>query len=148
MRCFTLLPTVFLITALLVPLTGSAEPQPDAENPSLGPRELAVIVNDADPLSRRIGEYYRVSRKIPIENVIHIAFPPRRDQIPPWEFERLKRMVDAQTPRHVQAFVLTWTSPYRVGCMSITTAFAAGFDPAFCAQGCARTLISPYFNST
>ncbi|MCP4042697.1 MAG: TIGR03790 family protein, partial [Gammaproteobacteria bacterium] len=48
----------------------------------------------------------------------------------------------------VQAFVLTWTSPYRVGCMSITTAFAAGFDPAFCAQGCARTLISPYFNST
>jgi uncharacterized protein (TIGR03790 family) len=31
--------------------------------------------------------------------------------------------------------------------MSITTAFAAGFDPSFCAKGCVATRQSPYFNS-
>jgi uncharacterized protein (TIGR03790 family) len=31
--------------------------------------------------------------------------------------------------------------------MSITSAFAFGFDPAFCAEGCKPTRPSPYFNS-
>jgi uncharacterized protein (TIGR03790 family) len=31
--------------------------------------------------------------------------------------------------------------------MSITTAFSAGFDQSFCAQGCKKTKKSPYFNS-
>lgn len=32
--------------------------------------------------------------------------------------------------------------------MSITTAFAAGFDSSFCAKGCQPTQASPYFNSS
>src|SRR5262249_43560260 len=31
--------------------------------------------------------------------------------------------------------------------MSITTAFAAGYNPAFCSTGCKPTQLSPYFNS-
>ncbi len=63
------------------------------------------------------------------------------------EFLRIKAAVDAMTPPRVQAYALTWTEPYRVGCMSITTAFAVGYDKSFCADGCAPTRMSPYFNS-
>jgi uncharacterized protein (TIGR03790 family) len=59
----------------------------------------------------------------------------------------VKARVDSQTLPHVQAYALTWAAPYRVGCMSITAAFAFGFDPAFCANGCVATRPSPYFNS-
>ncbi len=59
----------------------------------------------------------------------------------------LKKQVDEQTPKHVQALALTWIQPFRVDCMSITTAFAAGFDNAFCAKGCLTTRKSPYFAS-
>src|ERR1019366_6157537 len=31
--------------------------------------------------------------------------------------------------------------------MSITSAFAFGFDRAYCAEGCAATRLSPYFDS-
>jgi len=55
--------------------------------------------------------------------------------------------VEAALPSGVQALALAWTRPYRVACMSVTTAFAFGFDPAFCAEGCRRTRPSPYFDS-
>jgi len=63
------------------------------------------------------------------------------------DFERVKSQVDAATPAGVQAFALAWLRPYRVDCMSITTAFAAGFDRAYCGEGCAGTRLSPYFGS-
>jgi len=63
------------------------------------------------------------------------------------EFKRVYQQVIEQTPASAQAYALTWTVPYRVGCMSITTAFAAGYDPAFCAAGCKATKASPWFNS-
>ncbi|MDA8384164.1 MAG: TIGR03790 family protein [Betaproteobacteria bacterium] len=113
----------------------------------LTPQELAVIVNDADPLSVRIGRYYAKVRRIPPRNVIHVRFPPGEAVMPPAQFIALKAWVDAHTPRDVQAFALTWTLPYRVGCMSITTAFAAGYDRRFCATGCKPTRFDPYFRS-
>jgi uncharacterized protein (TIGR03790 family) len=48
----------------------------------------------------------------------------------------------------VQAYALTWVTPYRVECMSITSAFAFGFDRAYCAEGCAVTPLSSYFDSS
>ncbi len=114
---------------------------------ALGPGELAVIVNDADPLSRRIGAYYARWRRIPADNVIHIRFPPGRPVMSPHEFRALRAVVEAITPKRVQAYALTWAAPYRVGCMSITTAFAAGYDPLFCAAGCRPTRFNPYFDS-
>ncbi|MEQ1531138.1 MAG: TIGR03790 family protein, partial [Methylococcales bacterium] len=64
------------------------------------------------------------------------------------QFAKLKQQVDEHIPKHVQAQVLTWLQPFRVECMSITTAFAVGFDEAFCAKGCQETRRSPYFAST
>ena len=63
------------------------------------------------------------------------------------EFDKIKKQVDKQTPTHVQGYVLTWLLPFQMDCMSITTAFAAGFHKAFCATECKETRHNPYFNS-
>lgn len=120
-----------------------------AENPtdSLKARHIAVIVNAADPLSTQVANYYKKRRSIPAKNIIHVNFPPGRLTMSRAEFQRIKLLVDRATPAQVQAYVLTWTKPYRVDCMSITTAFAAGFDEAYCSKACAPTKPSPYFNS-
>ena len=62
---------------------------------------------------------------------------------------RVKEVLDARLGPEVQALALAWTAPFRVECMSVTAAFALGFDPAsYCAEGCVTTKPSPYFNST
>ena len=113
----------------------------------LGANELAVIINESDPLSATLGEYYVAKRKIPRKNVIKINFPPGNKVMSKEAFSVIKKQVDEKTPYHVQAFALTWVAPFRVDCMSITTAFAMGFDPEFCARGCKPTRANPYFNS-
>lgn len=110
-------------------------------------KDLAVIVNEADPLSLRIAEYYRQKRGIPRNQIITVRFDPKTQVLTSQQFDKIKGKVDAETPAHVQAFVLTWLQPFRVDCMSLTTAFAAGYDKAFCAKGCLNTRKSPYFAS-
>ncbi|MEA5512357.1 TIGR03790 family protein [Crocosphaera sp. UHCC 0190] len=109
--------------------------------------EIAIIVNHADPLSVKIAEYYRKKRKIPQEYVIEVIFDPNVSTLSPQEFQRLKTEVDLLTPPDAQGYALTWDSPYRVGCMSMTSAFALGFDTRYCAKGCQPTQANPYFNS-
>jgi uncharacterized protein (TIGR03790 family) len=116
--------------------------------PALGAENLGVIVNDDDPASVAVAAYYMEKRGIPAANLIHVRFQPGRATMPRAEFINLKRRLDRKTPKHIQAYVLTWTQPWRVDCMSITAAFAFGFDPAFCADGCKPTHESPYFNSS
>lgn len=108
-------------------------------------QELGVIVNDDDPLSVQIGAYYQKARRIPEENMIHIRFQPHNN-LTPKKFTRLKAEVDAATPTDVQAYALTWVSPWKVGCMSVTSAFTFGYDEAYCARGCKTTKTSTYFN--
>ena len=110
-------------------------------------RQLAVIVNTRDPLSIQIGDYYAERRHISFQNMIRVSFTPIEATLTRARFELIKTQVDSQTLPHVQAYALAWAAPYRVECMSITSAFAFGFDPAFCAEGCKPTRPSPYFNS-
>jgi len=109
--------------------------------------QLAVIVNTWDPVSVEIGKYYAAQRGILFQNVIKVGFPPGRPVLPAKEFAAIKAWADEQALPHIQAYALTWAAPYRVECMSITAAFAFGFDPAFCAEDCRTTRPSPYFNS-
>ncbi|MFV2055154.1 MAG: TIGR03790 family protein [Thiohalomonadales bacterium] len=111
------------------------------------PAEIAIIVNDDDALSVKIGEYYRKQRGIPHDNLIHVNFKPGFSNMEVAVFNRIKARVDEKTPTTVQAYVLTWLKPYRVTCMSITSAFAFRFNLEYCAQGCKKTKPSPYFNS-
>jgi len=114
---------------------------------ALGPDQLAVIVNTADPYSVEVGEYHARRRRIPRANVIPITLPAGQEEISRGDFEAVKAQLDARVPPTVQALALAWTTPFRVECLSITTAFAFGFDASFCAQGCRPTRPSPYFDS-
>lgn len=114
---------------------------------ALNAKHLAVIINTSDPLSVQIGEYYAAQRRISFQNIIRVAIVPERTVLTRQEFEEIKRVVDKKAMRWVQAFALAWVAPYRVECMSITSAFAFGYDPAFCEPGCKPTRTSPYFNS-
>jgi uncharacterized protein (TIGR03790 family) len=109
--------------------------------------QLAVIVNTSDPLSVEIGEYYAARRRISFQNIIKVSFTPIEATLTRAQFELVKAQIDRQTLPQVQAYALTWAAPYRVECMSITSAFAYGFDPASCAGGCKPTRPSRYFNS-
>lgn len=136
-----------LMLAFVHPAKGEETPAPAPIAQGIGANRLAVIINDLDPLSRKVGAYYQMKRQIPQANMIHVRFKPGNPNLPQAEFIRLKAMVDRKTPSKVQAYALTWAAPYRVDCMSITTAFAAGFDARYCAEGCGMTKLSPYFNS-
>jgi uncharacterized protein (TIGR03790 family) len=135
---------------LVLPATGcrAIEQLFAPTEPWLTPDELVVIVNQSDPLSVQIGEYYQQQRKIPQRNVVTVRFEPKRTELSPQEFEEIRASVESQSPGYAQAYALTWAVPYRVGCMSITTAFALGFDAAYCATGCQPTKLNPYFNKT
>ena len=112
---------------------------------SLAPEELAVVVNTQDPQSVAVAAYYVEHRQIPAENVVELAFPAEA-VLTPELFAPLKAEIDALDPS-IQALALTWVQPYRVGCMSVTSAFALGFDPKYCSQPCNPTAPSPYYNS-
>ncbi|HFE47261.1 MAG TPA: TIGR03790 family protein [Nannocystis exedens] len=102
------------------------------------PAELAVLVNTDDPLSTAIADYYMEARQIPPENRIELSFPLDKT-LTPELFADLKTIVDDALGPEIQALALTWTTPYRVGCMSVTSAFALGFDEAYCSTPCNPT---------
>lgn len=110
-------------------------------------QNLALVVNDADPASLALAGHYAAARGIPSTQVVHVAFPPDRARLGADEFRQIKAQVDAAVPERVQAYALAWTQPYQVECMSITAAFAFGFDRAHCAEGCHPTQPSRYFDS-
>jgi uncharacterized protein (TIGR03790 family) len=120
---------------------------PASASRGLSPSQLAVVVNTADKLSVAIGDYYARKRHVPKANVIRVSFDPERDDLPEDEFANIRATAESRAGAQVQAYALTWARPYRVGCMSITSAFAFGFDTKYCAAGCKLTQPSPYFDA-
>lgn len=117
---------------------------PDAEDvpqvvvappPGLRPEQLAVVINLDDDYSVAVGEAYAQTRQIPASNVIRVSFDGTEDVMSSADFATLRADVDAALPPQVQAFALTWIAPYRVDCMSITSAFALGYDEQYCGIG-------------
>lgn len=142
-----LLPLLLLLLSACDPGSRSNPDEAPAQTTGLGPEHLALIVNTRDPLSEQIAEYYIDRRQIPPANVIHVTFRPGNHVMRPEDFHAIRAHVERQAPAGVQAYALAWTVPFRVGCMSITTAFAAGFDADFCAATCSPTRANPYFDS-
>jgi uncharacterized protein (TIGR03790 family) len=146
-------PSIALLIVALS-LTWSAAVWPQAPSrielprTSLTPDDVAVVINDSDALSRRVGDYYQKTRRIPAANMIHVRFEPGQSSISKEEFLGLKEIIDRATPAHVQAYAIAWTTPYRVDCMSLTSAMALGFDERYCSSRCGPTAPSAYFNST
>jgi uncharacterized protein (TIGR03790 family) len=117
-------------------------------NAALRADQLGVIVNDSDPASVEVGEYYALHRNIPRRNIIHVELPAAVPAIRSSIFEQAYNKVKEQTAPGIQAFALTWSAPYRVGCMSITSAFAMEDATRYCAKGCLTTGPNPYFDSS
>jgi len=133
---------------LLLVLHGAAlaQAQP-VEAAALGPAQLAIVVNDADPASIAVAAYYRERRGIPAANVVHVRIPGKPHSLEPARFRLLKEEIDSQLGPGIQAVLMVWTAPYAVACNSITAAYTLGFDAALCRDTCAAGQPSAYFNT-
>jgi uncharacterized protein (TIGR03790 family) len=141
------IPRLCLFLSLAVFLAAPARAQ-FASAPHLQPDQLAIVINDAEPDSVKVGEYYRKRRGIPGANVVHVRIPGKPHEISPERFAALKEQIDAHLRPEVQAVLMVWTAPYKVACNSITGAYSLGFDPDQCVKTCLPGRPSPYFNSS
>jgi uncharacterized protein (TIGR03790 family) len=105
-----------------------------------------VVYNIDDASSTRIARYYADRRHIPFSNLVGLPVPDRA-VIDRGELRRLRDTLLERLPSSVQSLVLIWSRPYAVECMSVTTAFAAGYQPGFCEPGCERTAVSPLYDT-
>ena len=93
--------TAALLTALMVATSvATAETRVSLPRTGLVSDDLAVIVNDDDPLSQQIGSYYQKARGIPAANMIHLKFKPGHSNLTKDEFLQLKSVIDRVTPDH------------------------------------------------
>jgi uncharacterized protein (TIGR03790 family) len=113
----------------------------------LGPDELGVIYNRADASSANLAAYYAARRHIPAANLVGLDVPSR-PALSREELTSLRGEMLGKLPTSVQALLLVWSRPFAVECMSVTTAFAAGYRASFCEPGCGPTNASPLYDST
>lgn len=108
--------------------------------------DLGLVINDADPYSVAVGEYYAKARGLKPAQVLRVVLPVRR-ALAAAEFESLAERIGAHFGPDIQALALAWNQPYAVGCQSITGALALGRDSGLCERSCEPTRASAYFNS-
>jgi hypothetical protein len=65
----------------------------------LKPAQLALVINDDEPNSVEIGEYYRQTRNVPAENVVHVRIPDRPRKLDAEQFRQIKEQIDAKLGR-------------------------------------------------
>src|SRR5271166_5585329 len=112
----------------------------------LSPERLGVLYNLDDPSSPDMARFYAARRSIPPPNVmgLHLGYAK---VLAPEALASVRTSTLELLPGAVQSLALVWSRPYAVGCMSITTAFAAGYRPEFCKPGCELTAPNPLFDS-
>lgn len=113
---------------------------------TLSADRLGVIYDAGNSASARVAAYYGARRGIPPANLVGLQVP-QRPVISRAELARLRGALLERLPSSVQSLLLVWSMPYAVECMSITTAFAAGYQPGFCEPGCGRTTDNPLFDT-
>ena len=127
---------------------GFAQADAPAVAAGVQPSQLAIIINDAEPNSVEVGEYYRQAHAIPVANVVHVNIPNRPRKLSVDQFTQLKERIDAQLKPGIQAVLMVWSAPYAVECNSITSAFTLGYDAGQCVKTCDPGKPSTYFNSS
>jgi len=113
---------------------------------TLSAERLGVLYNLDDPSSQEVALYYAARRSVPKSNVVGIHLGGA-EVLTPEAFTPLRINALDKLPAAVQSLALVWSRPYAVGCMSVTTAFAAGYRSAFCEPGCSLTLPNPLFDT-
>jgi uncharacterized protein (TIGR03790 family) len=107
---------------------------------------LGVIYSKDNAASVRAAMRYVALRGVPSSNLVGLSVPDR-DVLSRTELAALRDEMLNRLPSSVQSLVLIWSRPFAVECMSVTTAFAAGYRPEFCEPGCGRTLLNPLFDT-
>jgi uncharacterized protein (TIGR03790 family) len=108
--------------------------------------DIGLVINQADPYSVEVGEYYRRVRHVAADNILRITLP-RRAMLDADELDHLRAQVARHFGRRVQGLALAWTEPYAVACQSITAALTLGLDRQLCNRPCGPAQASPLFNS-
>lgn len=124
-------------------------PQVIVPKSSLEPEDVGVLYSTLDPESGGVATVWAALRRVPLENVLGLAFPTGEPSIDPDDFASLREEALAALPSSVEALALAWTAPWRVGCMGITSAFALGWDPSYCnttEEPCAPTKAVPTYD--
>ena len=132
------------VLAALLALPASAQ---FVRGSALEAAQLAIVINDDDPNSVAVGDYYRQRRAIPAANVVHVRIPGKPHRLDAARFAQLKEQIDSKLSPDIQAVLMVWTAPYAVECNAITGAYSMGYDPAQCAKTCAAGRPSSYFNA-
>ena len=118
-----------------------------AKSKGVRPENLAVVINELDAKSVEVGNYYLAARRIPPANLVKVGLPPGTRSLKPENFSSLRQQVISQLAPNIQAVLFVWTTPYAVGCNSITSAFTLGYDARQCEKTCAPGKPSAYFNA-
>ncbi|MBL1319943.1 MAG: TIGR03790 family protein [Methylophaga sp.] len=142
-----------LVLSLALSSAALAKELPEVQLPSkLSGQNVLVLYKEFNSFSQQIAEYYAEKRHIPSSQVVPIAIFRNPDAINQKKFESIYAQLAAHLTKNIKVVVLAWHTPYRVDCMSITSAFALGFDKKYCSHptkkvsGCHKTANSPYFN--
>jgi len=137
---------VLVIVASLTIKVSAAPQQLTAEN-------VLVLYKQGDDHSKQIADYYAEKRKIPPSNLAAVAITGSPKTLRRKEFKRILTALSDKLTDDIKVVVMTWHAPFRVACMSITSAFSLGFDEKYCSHQkgtafeCRATAISPYFNA-
>lgn len=107
--------------------------------------DLGLVVNQADPYSVAVGDYYMRQRGLDASQVLVVDLPVK-PVLSAAEFEPLQAQLKAALGGKTRALVLAWAQPYAVECNGITAAVTLGFDPEVCKNTCAPSKPSPLFN--
>lgn len=110
-------------------------------------RNIGVLVNESDPESVALGQYYLKARGIPEKNLVRIRTDGTSNSINSKQVKKLLSDIRLKSGPQIKGWAIAWSRPFRAGCMSITSAIAMGYDSKYCAIGCRRTSISPWFNT-
>ena len=111
----------------------------------LGAQRLGVLFNLDDASSQPLAQFYAAKRAIPAANVLGVHMG-RVNVLSPEDLAPIRKQIMERLPGEVQSLALVWSRPFAVGCMSITTAVAAGYKPEFCEPGCKETALNPLFD--
>lgn len=110
-------------------------------------KNVAVVFNQNDAKSIEVANYYMAARSIPKQNLIGVNIPAEvQSTISPESFAPIKQTIDSQLHADIQVIVLVWSTPFAVGCNSITAAITFGYQAKQCENTCGAGTMSPYFN--
>jgi uncharacterized protein (TIGR03790 family) len=139
--------TFVLVIVASLTIKVSASPQQLTADNILG------LYKQGDTHSKQIADYYAEKRKIPASHLAAVAIAGNPTTLRRNEFRQILTSLSDKLTDDIKVVVMTWHAPFRVACMSITSAFAFGFDEKYCSHQkatpfeCRKTAISPYYNA-